>query len=251
MAKKKKRAADKPAQPKAPKEPPPFHAPFAGLGQAFQKAVPPSAPAPPPAPPAEPGEEDLFASAMAGVAPLAGGARREPAPEPAPPYLDRPLDEDLEVMAQLADLVSGQAEFDLRFSDEYVQGALPGVGEELKERLARGDFPIQDYLDLHGLDREGAFAALEKFLRADVGRGLRHVLIVHGKGQGSPEGQPVLKRAVAAWLMRKRLRRWVLAFCTARQGDGGEGAMYLLLRKWRRPGAPAWGGGPGGVPPQP
>jgi DNA-nicking Smr family endonuclease len=136
-------------------------------------------------------------------------------------------------MAQLADLVSGQAEFDLRYSDEYVQGALPGVGEELRERLARGEFPIQDYLDLHGHDREGALAALEAFLRATVGRGLRHVLIVHGKGQGSPDGEPVLKRAVAAWLMRKRLRRWVLAFCTARAGDGGEGAMYLLLRKWR------------------
>lgn len=240
MAKKKKRPADQPSRPKAPKEPAPFHAPFAGLGRALKAVTPPApaAPVAPAAPPPEPGEEALFAVAMTGVAPLGQGAKkcREPAPEPAPPYLDRPLDEDLEVMAQLADLVSGQAEFDLRFSDEYVQGCLPGVGEELKERLARGDFPIQDYLDLHGLDREGAFAALEKFLRAAVGRGLRHVLIVHGRGQGSPGGEPVLKRALAAWLMRKRLRRWVLAFCTARAGDGGEGAMYLLLRKWREGG---------------
>jgi DNA-nicking Smr family endonuclease len=242
MAKKKKRPAGKPVPPKAPKEPPPFHAPFAGLKQALklgEPPAPPPAPAAPAAPGPEPGEEVLFARAMTGVAPLGGGAgqRREPALEPASPYLDRPLDEDLEVMAQLADLVSGQAEFDLRYSDEYVQGCLPGVGEELKERLARGDFPIQDYLDLHGHDREGALAALEGFLRAALGRGLRHVLIVHGKGQGSPEGEPVLKRAVAAWLMRKRLRRWVLAFCTARACDGGEGAMYLLLRKWREGGS--------------
>ncbi len=244
MAKKKKKR-----QEPRPQAPAAFNAPFAGLKDSLRQAEPPAPsraaatpapaiPARPAGPEPEPDEMLLFARAMSGVSPLSlsAGNRREPCREPRPAYLDQPLDEDLEVMAQLADLVSGLTEFDLRYSDEYLEGSLPGVGQELRERLARGEFPVQDYLDLHGLDRQAARDSLEKFLHGALGRGLRHVLVVHGKGQGSPEGIPVLKRAVAAWLTQKRLGRWVLAFCTARQGDGGEGALYVLLRKWRGPG---------------
>lgn len=241
MAKKKK---SPPAQPPAPKQTP-FHAPFAGLKGALAQAAPPPAPTPPPAPPLapvpEPGEDDLFAQAMAEVAPIKQGKKLlEPQPEAPRPRLVQPPNEDLEVLAQLADLVSGGAEFDLSFSDEYVRGARPGVGPELCERLARGEFPVQDYLDLHGLGHDEALAAVEDFLVQSIAKGLRHVLIVHGRGTGSPDGVPVLKNALAQRLTHKRLQKRVLAFCTARAVDGGVGAMYVLLRKWRGPGAPGW-----------
>lgn len=237
MAKKKK----KPDSPPPPPKPGPFNAPFAALKEALappEPPPPPQAKAPaalvaPAAPPPELDEDELFARAMAGVQALSTQGRREAVAAPPRPLLDRAPDEDLEVLAQLADLVGGGGEFDLRYSDEYVTGSLPGVGPELLERLARGDFPVQDYLDLHGFSRDDALQAVEDFLVRSITKGLRHVLIVHGKGSGSPEGVPVLKRALAIRLCHKRLRKRVLAFCTARQMDGGEGAMYILLRKWQ------------------
>ena len=217
--------------------------PFAGLKQALEQKPPPAgeadapSPAEKPAPP-EPDEEALFARAMADVEPLEPRQRdrRPRLGECRQPRLEMAVDEDLEVLAQLAELVAGGGEFDIRFSDQYVEGAGEGVGPELRRRLGRGHFPIQDYLDLHGLGQEQALAEVERFLTASVTRGLRHVLIVHGRGTGSPGGVPVLKRALTRALGHKRLRRRVLAFCTAQPGDGGEGAMYVLLRKWSGPG---------------
>ena len=238
MAKKKKSASPAPVAAK----PVAFNAPFAGLKNALPPAAPPAPPPPRelPAPPPGLGEEELFSQAMAAVQPLCKGKPvLEPQAQPQRPRLLAAPSEDLEVLAQLADLVSGGGEFDLRFSDEYVQGARPGVGPELVERLTRGDFPVQDYLDLHGLTLEEALAAVEEFLAQSIARGLRHVLLVHGRGTGSPGGVPVLKNALAARLTHKRLQKRVLAFCTARPLDGGAGAMYVLLRKWRGPGR-AW-----------
>lgn len=238
MAKRKKKKRPSPA----PAKEQPFNAPFAGLGKTLKDAPPaPAAPAPSPKQEPEPAEEDLFAAAMADVQPLdpGQGGRAVPAPAaPRPANLGPALDEHLEVMARLADQVSGAAEFDLRFSDQYVQGAQPGVGPELMGRLAAGAFPVQDHLDLHGLSVDQAQAEAEGFIAACVTRGLRHVLIVHGKGKGSPGGVPVLKEALTRWLATRRFQRNVLAFCTAQGVDGGMGAMYLLLRRWSGPGRP-------------
>ncbi|MFZ5586763.1 MAG: Smr/MutS family protein [Thermodesulfobacteriota bacterium] len=236
MAKhKKKRAAPAPAK---PKEPGPFNPAFAGLKASLDAAPAEPAPAPPPPAPPEPEPDDLrlFDQAMAEVKRLERGSYRPQRPDPNRPRLEAAPDEDLEVLAQLADLVSGGAEFDLRMSDEYVRGSLPGVGPELLERLARGDFPVQDYLDLHGFSLEEAFPAVEEFLVRSLARGLRHVLIVHGRGLSSPGGTPVLKTALTQWLGQKRLQKRVLAFCTALARDGGAGAVYVLLRKWQSPG---------------
>lgn len=108
------------------------------------------------------------------------------------------------------------------------------------ERLAGGEFPIQDHIDLHGLSLEQAEAEAAEFIAAAVAKGLRHVLIVHGRGKGSPGGVPVLKKALSATLGTKRFKRSVLAFCTAQAMDGGTGAMYLLLRKWSGPKKTKW-----------
>lgn len=243
MAKKKKKKAASPAP--APKEQA-FNSPFAALGKTLKKtAKPQAAPAAPPPPqkkeaPAE-DEEALFAMAMSGVDQLPGDQRPAPkAPPPNPANIGQAVDEDLEVMAHLAELISGSAEFDLRMSDEYLSGQAVGVGPELMERLAQGAFPIQDHLDLHGLSLSDAQGEVADFVDSAAARGLRHVLLVHGRGKGSPGGVPVLKQGLAAWLEHKRFARKVLAFCTARPIDGGAGAMYLLLRKWSGPKGHRW-----------
>jgi DNA-nicking Smr family endonuclease len=244
--KRKRRPADPPELKPAPAGP--FHPAFAGLKQAWAQTIPsipagPPAPEPPPPAPTEAEEDEsvLLARAMAQVRPLATRRRqREPEPQPRSCRLEQAPDEDLEVLASLADLVSGAAELDIRLTEQYVQGHLPGVGPELMERLSDGEFPIQDHLDMHGLGLVEARGELEGFLVAAQARGLRHVLVVHGRGLGSPDGVPVLKQALGQWLTTKSLRKRVLAFCSALPRDGGAGAMYLLLRKQRAPGSPRW-----------
>lgn len=205
------------------------------LKAAVRKQVRSTAAQEEPAPAAD--DEAIFARAMAGVRPLdpATRARRPRSPGARQPLLASQPDEDLEVLARLADLISGVGEFDLRYSDEFVQGSAPGVGPGLLERLAAGEFPVQDYLDLHGLGEEQALGATERFLVQSVAKGLRSVLLVHGRGLRSPGGVPVLKTALVRALSSKRLQKRVLAFCTARPVDGGTGAMYVLLRKWSGP----------------
>ncbi len=245
MAKRKKRKKGAAQRSQAAAKPDrPLNTPFAGLKKALKKASLPSAAEKAGAgdqagqEPQPLDDEQAFLRAMADVEPLPARERRRVrrAPEPKRPLLAQTVDEDLEVMAQLADLISGVAEFDLRYSDEYVWGATPGLGPELMERLAAGAFPVQDYLDLHGLTQEEALPEVQRFLDHAATRGFRHVLIVHGRGAGSPGGVPVLKNALAEALSHKRLRKRVLAFCTALQRDGGAGAMYVLLRKWQGPG---------------
>ena len=73
----------------------------------------------------------------------------------------------------------------------------------------------------------------ERFLRHSRTLGYRSVLIVHGRGLGSQGQEPVLKKAVVGWLSKKSFRSRVLGFCTARPVDGGAGALYVLLTRWR------------------
>jgi DNA-nicking Smr family endonuclease len=104
----------------------------------------------------------------------------------------------------------------------------PSVTRKTLRRLARGGVSIQGEVDLHGLNSAEAKQALKDFIEHSRVRGHTSVRVVHGKGLGSGHGGPVLKRKVDHWL-----RRWepVLAFVSARQTDGGTGAVYVLLKK--------------------
>jgi DNA-nicking Smr family endonuclease len=102
-----------------------------------------------------------------------------------------------------------------------------GVQDSVLRRLRRGHYRIEGELDLHGLNRSGAQAAVSAFLAHSLDRDRRCVRIIHGKGNGSPNSGPVLKASLDGWLRR---RREVLAFCSARATDGGTGAVYVLLR---------------------
>ena len=106
----------------------------------------------------------------------------------------------------------------------------PGLQHSVLRKLRRGHYPVQDELDLHGLTLREAGARLGEFLLTARGRRLSCVRIIHGKGLSSPGRVPVLKPQVARWL---REHTAVLAFTAARRADGGDGAMYVLLRSQR------------------
>jgi DNA-nicking Smr family endonuclease len=76
---------------------------------------------------------------------------------------------------------------------------------------------------------EEARGQLELFLRTMRARGERCVLVIHGKGEHSPQGAGVLRGEMAAWLSQGPSSRHVAAFVSARGEDGGEGAVYVLL----------------------
>jgi DNA-nicking Smr family endonuclease len=92
--------------------------------------------------------------------------------------------------------------------------------------LRRGRWPVQAEIDLHGLTRDEALAALRDFLADCMTRGLRCVRVIHGKGHASPGGRAILKPMTRQWLA---CRPEVLAFCSAPPRDGGDGALLVLL----------------------
>ena len=112
-------------------------------------------------------------------------------------------------------------------------GDVVGVDRSLAERLRRGRLPIQSTLDLHGLTQSEAHAAVQGFVARAIDRGLRTVLIVTGKGRR--DGGGVLKAALPRWLNEAPLRPFVLALSEARPEHGGTGALYVLLKRRRRP----------------
>jgi DNA-nicking Smr family endonuclease len=177
-------------------------------------------------------DEHLFREAMAGVEPMGRSRPRARPPGPLAKPSRRPLtEEDLEAYTQLVDLVSGEGRFDIQYSDEYMEGAVVGIDPGLLRKLREGEFSYQAYLDLHGMAAEEARVAVDRFVVASVLRGLRCVLIIHGRGLNSRDHIPILKQHLSSWLHRGRLKRMVLAFATARPCDGGAGALYILLRK--------------------
>jgi DNA-nicking Smr family endonuclease len=176
-------------------------------------------------------EMSFFLDAMASVIPMPEDQRRSlhssgSRAKPSHP----PLDESTQVMEQLQGLVRGSVELDITFSDEYIEGAVQGFSRKLMKKLKRGELPVQDYIDLHGLTKQEAETEVTRFLLESFKNGLRCVLIVHGRGLNSPESFSVLKEGLPQWLNRGRVRKVVLAFATARPHDGGTGATYVFLR---------------------
>lgn len=177
-------------------------------------------------------DETLFRQAFEGVRPL--GVPRAERLAIMPQTKREIISEDAEVLAELSDLVSGQGTFELTETEEYVEGARLGLDPRLLSQLRRGEFSVQAHLDLHGMIQPAAKEAVTDFIVDAVRKGLRTVLVVHGRGLRSPGGLPVLKHAAAQWLSHGIAGGYVLAFATARPNDGGAGAVYVLLRRDRR-----------------
>jgi len=178
--------------------------------------------------------DDYFTEAMSGVTPLSQNNRiiaKAPDMGTRPPH--PPNSNDLEALAHLSDLVSGTAEMDITFSDEYIEGSVKGFDRKLMQRLKDGLFPVQDYVDLHGLKKQEAESVIRDFLLRSHRIGLRCVLVIHGRGLNSENHIPVLKKRLPIWLSRGSVKKIILAFSTAKPYDGGTGAIYILLKRVR------------------
>jgi len=171
-------------------------------------------------------DSELFRAAVSDAEPLPANQaepyrqRPPPVPRPQPPE-DEP--EDLELLAE------SQVE-----TQDYLLYARPGVQKRVVAELQRGRIEPELEVDLHGLRAEHARALLKDFFADCRLRRVRCARIIHGKGRGASERQPVLKCKVNYWL---RLRADVLAFCSATRRDGGTGAVYVLLRNPDKAGA--------------
>lgn len=106
---------------------------------------------------------------------------------------------------------------------------LAPLGRRAKQRVARGHDTIDGRLDLHGLTQAEAHDALLRFLHVGQSRGAKLVVIITGKGRGGEGG--VLRRQVPLWLSLPDFRAMVVGFEEAHQRHGGEGALYLRLRR--------------------
>jgi len=149
---------------------------------------------------------------------------REPIPDHRPGSGKRPGEE-------FSSLVKESSAWDISFSDEYMEGAVSGVGPKIMRKLKRGEFSMQDHIDLHGLTKKEAETAVDDFIIQSYHKGLRCVLIVHGRGLRSVNHQPAIKSELPIWFRRGLLKKIVLAFVTAQPCDGGAGASYVLLKK--------------------
>ncbi len=171
-------------------------------------------------------ERHLFARSVGPVVPLRPPARAAQRKLPPPP--PEPRQRQRDEAAVLAESISDEFDVEsLLDTDAALSFRRRGVGPEVVRKLRRGVWAIQAQLDLHGLRRDEAREHLAAFLREAVRAGLRCVRVIHGKGNGSPGREPVLKNKVRNWLVQKDE---VIAFTQARAQDGGHGALIVLLR---------------------
>jgi DNA-nicking Smr family endonuclease len=166
---------------------------------------------------------------LAEVVPLPDHGRViHPRPKRKPIPVQRLRDERAVLAESLSDHITWDVETETGEELVYLRS---GLSRPVLKKLRRGHWVIQDELDLHGLTSVEARALLADFLNACLRSGARCVRIIHGKGLGSRNREPVLKTKVANWLIQ---RDEVLAFCQARQADGGGGAVVVLLKSVRR-----------------
>jgi DNA-nicking Smr family endonuclease len=112
---------------------------------------------------------------------------------------------------------------------------LAPLGRRERSRLSRGKDEIEARLDLHGMTQTRAHRALHGFLQRAHGEGLTFVLVITGKGKvgNTEEGRGVLRRQVPQWLALPEFRALVVGFEEAHIGHGGEGALYVRIRRPR------------------
>jgi DNA-nicking Smr family endonuclease len=112
--------------------------------------------------------------------------------------------------------------------------SLTPLGRRLRQRVARGKDAIDGRLDLHGLTQSEAHAALLRFLRNASAREARLVLVITGKGARGEGERGVLKRQVPQWLALPEFRSFVIGYEDAHVAHGGEGALYVRVRRTRK-----------------
>jgi DNA-nicking Smr family endonuclease len=115
---------------------------------------------------------------------------------------------------------------------KQAQPPLAPLGRRERTRLSRGRSEIDARLDLHGMTQTRAHRALSGFLQRAHHDGLTFVLVITGKGRTGGESG-VLRRQVPQWLSLPEFRAFVVGFEEAHIGHGGEGALYVRIRRAR------------------
>ena len=174
-------------------------------------------------------EQDLkiFFDEVADVRPLVAEklietTKKKPSPRPIHNKHSTDINEleNSEMMSDPVNLRDAQV-------DDVLFFARSGIQQKVQKRLRRGEFPIEDELDLHGYTVAEAKAAIANFFYDCKKQQKRYVRIIHGKGYRSEQNIPVLKTHVAYWLPQ---HKDVMAFSSALPNDGGTGALYVILK---------------------
>ncbi|BFI96323.1 MAG: Smr/MutS family protein [Rhodanobacter sp.] len=176
-------------------------------------------------PPAAISDEDarLFREAIGEVRHIAAKDAPPAVPKPAPQARMFEADEAA-VPGELLDMAFDPASLEVGEELAYLRDGYP---PKLLRQLKRGQYSVQDDIDLHQMNAAAAQASIADFLAEAKHHGLRCVRIIHGKGLRSKAAGPVLK-ALTDRLLRRRDD--VIAFASARPAQGGTGAVVVLLR---------------------
>ena len=113
---------------------------------------------------------------------------------------------------------------------DFRLGETSGIDRTSARRMQRGQVPIEDRLDLHGLSQEQAQKEVKAFIGSAVQKNFRHVLIITGKGR---DGHGILREKVPEWLKDAPLCYHLNAISYAQPKDGGKGALYIRLKRQR------------------
>lgn len=177
-------------------------------------------------------DTELFRKAMRGVRRIDAGNQHTSRPRKPRPAARFARAERNAVLQESLGLVSPLDP--VQESGDALLFRRPGISEQVFRRLRRGQFRVDQEMDLHGLTAQHAEVALRDFLAECLHHDARVVRIIHGKGLRSGTRGPVLKQLVSSYLQRVGA---VLAFASAREVDGGSGAILVLLKQKPRPAA--------------
>ncbi|HQO15847.1 MAG TPA: Smr/MutS family protein [Methylotenera sp.] len=170
-------------------------------------------------------EENLFSEAVKDARPLPENNRafhEIKKPKPIPKQLIR--DEQQALIDSLSDHYIPAYEMETGEELLYLR---EGHAPDILRKLRRGKWVIQAHIDLHGLVSDEARLYVATFISDCKKRGIRCIRIVHGKGLGSRNREPILKHKLRGWLIQKDE---VIAYAQAKQQDGGSGAVIVLLK---------------------
>jgi DNA-nicking Smr family endonuclease len=170
-------------------------------------------------------DDEIFREAMSDVREIP--AFRKISPLKLPKVNPLPSRRD-DALAVLDRIVKGETRMRLSDTAEYIAWVRPYIRKDIIEKLHRGDYSVQESIDLHGMTLIEAEEALTCFFREAIQRRLFCVKVIHGRGLRSPQ-RPVLKEALKR-LLHRSYSKWVLAYSTARHCDGGLGATYIMLK---------------------
>lgn len=163
----------------------------------------------------------LFRASIGDVRPLQPHNRISPPKPRSTPFIARSHTPDVPLPDILSDFTSGVV------PSEFLAN---GCSRQMLRKLIR-TLAVQSDLDLHGYLSDAARKKLQQFLHDALHQGLRCVLVIHGKGLNSRDGEAILKQHTRHWLMQHPA---VLAFCDAPPNQGGGGAVWILLRSAAR-----------------